>query len=106
MSCQAVVDNNKRFLDIYLGMPGSTNDAHIFWRSSLYHLAFWNNLFDARFAVDGFSPYLLGDSCYPLLHWLMVPHTRPSHLTIDEALYNRNLRKGRCVVENAFGIVK
>jgi hypothetical protein len=68
MNCQAVVDSSKRFLDLYLGMPGSTNDARILQRSSLYHLALQNNLFDARFAVDGFSPYLLGDSGYHLLH--------------------------------------
>jgi hypothetical protein len=88
MKCQAVVDSNKCFLDLYLGMPGSTNDARILRRSSLYHLALRNNLFDARFAADGFSPYLLGDSGYPLLHWLMVPHRGPGHLTIAEALYN------------------
>jgi len=27
MNCQAVVDSEKRFLDLYLGMPGSTNDS-------------------------------------------------------------------------------
>jgi hypothetical protein len=36
----------------------------------------------------------------------MVPHKGPGHLTIAEALYNRKLRKGRCVVENAFNILK
>jgi hypothetical protein len=29
LNCQAVVDSNKRFLDLYLGMPGSTNDAKV-----------------------------------------------------------------------------
>jgi hypothetical protein len=29
LNCQAVVDSNKRFLDLYLGMPGSTNDARV-----------------------------------------------------------------------------
>jgi hypothetical protein len=106
INCQAVVDSSKRFLDLYLGMPSSTNDARILRRSSLYHLTLRNNLFDARFAADGFSPYLLEDSGYPLLHSLMVPHRGPGHLTIAEALYNRKLRKGRCVVENAFGILK
>jgi hypothetical protein len=27
LNCQAVVDSNKRFLDLYIGMPGSTNDT-------------------------------------------------------------------------------
>jgi hypothetical protein len=29
LNCQAMVDSNKRFLDLYLGMPGSTNDARV-----------------------------------------------------------------------------
>jgi hypothetical protein len=31
------VDSQKQFLDLYLGMPGSTNDARVLRRSSLYH---------------------------------------------------------------------
>ena len=67
LNYQAVVDSNKWFLDLYLDMPGSTNDARVLRRSSLYHLAMFENLFDARHAVEGFSPYLLGDNGYPLL---------------------------------------
>jgi hypothetical protein len=37
LNCQAVVDSQKQFLDLYLGMPGSTNDARVLRRSSLYH---------------------------------------------------------------------
>jgi hypothetical protein len=106
LNCQAVVDSNKRFLDLYIGMPGSTNDACILRRSSLYHLAMHNNLFDARDSVDGFAPYLIGDFGYPLLPWLMVPHRGLQQLTATERLFNRKLRRGRCVVENAFGILK
>jgi hypothetical protein len=67
LNCQAVVDNNKRFMDLYLGMPGSTNDARVLQQSSLYHLAMSEKLFDACHDVEGFNPYLLGDSSYPLL---------------------------------------
>jgi hypothetical protein len=106
LNCQAVVDSNKRFLDLYLGMPGSTNDARVLRRSSLYHLATSQNLFDARDTVEGFSPYLLGDSSYPLLPWLMVPHKNVRNLSVLDTLFNRKLKKGHCVVENAFGILK
>jgi hypothetical protein len=106
LNCQAVVDNNKRFMDLYLGMPGSTSDARVLRRSSLYHLAMSENLFDACHAVEGFSPSLLGDSGYLLLPWLMVPHKNVRNLSLLETLFNRKLRKGRCVVENAFGILK
>ena len=62
LNCQAVVDSNKRFLDLYIGMLGSTNDTRVLRHSSFYQLATSQNLFDACYAVDGFSPYFLGDS--------------------------------------------
>jgi hypothetical protein len=74
LNCQAVIDNNKQFLDLYLGILGSTNDGRYLQRSSLYHLATSENLLDACHVVEGFNPYLLGDSGYPLLPWLMVRH--------------------------------
>ena len=67
LNCQAVVDSEKRFLDLYLGMPGSTNDSRVLRRSSLFDLAMHNNLFDDQHDVQGFSPYLIGDLGYPLL---------------------------------------
>ena len=106
LNCQAVVDSNKRFLDLFLGMPGSTNDSRMLRRSSLHHLAMHGNLFDRVNGDDGFSPFLIGDSGYPLLPWLMVPHRGPGQLSLAEELFNRRLRRGRCVVENAFGILK
>ena len=106
LNCQAVVDSNKRFIDLFLGMPGSTNDARMLRRSSLHHLGMHNNLFDREHAVEGFAPFLIGDSGYPLLPWLMVPHRGPGQLSIAEQLFNRRLRRGRCVVENTFGILK
>lgn len=106
INCQVVVDSEKRFIDLYLGMPGSTNDIRVLRRSSLYSLAMHGNLFDAQYAVDGHSPYLIGDLGYPLLPWLMVPHKVVGNLSVSESLFNKKLRKGRCVVENAFGILK
>lgn len=106
MNCQAVVDSKKRFLDLYIGMPGSTHDMRVLRRSSLYRMALYENLFDARFGLEGFSPYLIGDSGYPLMSWLMVPHRVHRRFTVLESLFNRRLRAGRCVVENAFGILK
>lgn len=56
--------------------------------------------------MDGFSPYLLGDYGYPLLLWLMVLHRDGGQFSISETLFNWKLRKGSCVIENAFGILK
>jgi len=74
LNCQAVVNSNKCILDLYLGMLGSTNDLCMLSRSTLYHKAMQNLLWDIRASFDGFSPYLLGDSGYPLTNWLMVLH--------------------------------
>ena len=87
-------------------MPGSTNDSRMLRRLSLHHLAMHGNLFDRVNGDDGFSPFLIGDSGYPLLPWLMVPHRGPWQLSLAQQLFNRRLRRGRCVVENAFGILK
>lgn len=106
LNCQAVVDSDKRFIDLFIGMPGSTNDARMLRRSSLYNMAMHGTLLDPRQSVHGFTPSIIGDLGYPLLPWLMVPHGTYNQLTVAETLFNKKLRRGRCVVENAFGILK
>lgn len=106
INCQAVVDSEKRFLDLYVGMPGSTNDSRMLRRSSLYTMATESTILSAQHAVDNFTPYIIGDLGYPLLPWLMVPHRTQAPLSVSESLFNRRLRRGRCVVENTFGILK
>jgi hypothetical protein len=106
LNCQVVVDLDKKFLDLYLGMPGSTHDVCVLRQSSLYHMAQNENLFDPCLGIDGFSPYFLGESGYPLLPWLMVSHLLHWRFFVLKAVFNRHLRAGRCVVENAFGILK
>ena len=69
-------------------------------------MAMYSNLFDRHNGMDGFAPYLVGDSRYPLLLWLMVLHRKPTQLSLAEQLFNTRLRKGRCDIDNAFGILK
>jgi hypothetical protein len=107
---QAVVDRWKRFLDVAVGMPGSTHDSRMLRRPSLYLQAENGNLFDEGMNVDGFTPYLLSDGGYPLKQWLITPH-RDGHGRADQRsghdrLYNKKLSQGRSIVENAFGILK
>ena len=106
MNCQAVVDSSKRFLDLYVGMPGYTNDSRMLRRSTLFCRGQQRTLWDLRVSFNGFAPYLLGDSGYPLLPWLMVPHRHQAPLIVADTLFNRKLSKGRAVVENAFALLK
>jgi hypothetical protein len=106
---QAVVDRYKRFLDLSVGMPGSTNDVRVLRWSSLYRLATTTNqLFDIAYSQEGFSPYLIGDKDYPLFPWLITPYRDlpTGNRSLQERLFNRKLSTGRCVVENAFGFLK
>jgi hypothetical protein len=110
MQMQAIVDRNKRFLDLAIGMPGSTHDSRMLRRSSLFQQAENGTLFEEGCSFDGFSPYFLGDSGYPLKQWLMTPYRdglgRARNRTVLERLFNKRLSRGRSVVENSFGILK
>lgn len=108
MQCQAVVDRSKKFIDISVGMPGSTNDVRQLRRSMLYHKAITNTLFDPTDSVEGFVPHLIGDKGYPILPWLITPYRDipGGRRSVQELLFNRKLSRARSVVENAFGILK
>jgi hypothetical protein len=102
------VDSKKRFIDLVVGMPGSTNDSRTLCRNGLYANVQHRRILNDRHRVqhEGFSPYLLRDKGYPLLSWLMVPHKEDRPLNVLERLYNKRLCRGRCIVENAFGLLK
>jgi len=65
-----------------------------------------NMLVDDQQTFEGFTLYLIGDQGYPLLPWFIVPYQTVGHPSIVEALFNKKLRRGQCVVENAFSILK
>ncbi len=46
MVAQVVVDNQKRFMDVYVGLPGSVNDFGVLKKSKLYQCAIHRGLFD------------------------------------------------------------
>ena len=107
---QAVVDRSKRFLDLSVGMLGSTHDSRVLRRSALYQQAESGILFYEGMNVNGFTPYLLGDARYPLKQWLMALYRhalgRADARSVVDRLYSKRLSRGRSVIENAFGILK
>ncbi|KAI4471963.1 hypothetical protein MML48_1g00799 [Holotrichia oblita] len=95
---QAVCDDKKQFLDVFCGEPGSMHDARVLRRSDLY----------AKASRDGLPAgrYLLGDSAYPNLPWLVTPFRGTGHLTAQQRQFNYKHSSSRIVIENTFGMLK
>jgi hypothetical protein len=78
---QALVDSEGRFLDVSAGWPNSMKPENILHESKLYH-----DIEESKELLQGPSyklsdgslipQYILGDSCFPLLPWLLTPYNR------------------------------
>lgn len=101
INLQAVVDADMRFTNIYCGEPGSLHDARVFRRSSLYETA---NI-DKAILFPG-QTFILGDSAYPCLSWLVPPFRDNGHLTNQQKEFNFMHSSTRIMVEKAFGQLK
>ena len=111
MLIQAVVDHEYLFRNLCIGWPGSVHDARVLANSSLYKKVINGQIFlgignHAQIQGHPIRPFLVGDSAYPLLPWLIKPFSFSSSLTSEQKLFNYRISKGRVVVENAFGRLK
>lgn len=95
---QAVVDHEKLFIDVCCGEHGSLHDARVLRRSSLYERAQNNDYFGGYF--------IIGDSAYPALDWLVTPFRDTGNLTEREKTFNFKLSSTRMIVEHSFGLLK
>ena len=109
MLIQAVVDYKYCFLDIYTGWPGSVHDARVLAHSTFYKKANAGQLLShtTKTICEASIPvFVIGDSVYPMLPWLMKPYNQPSVDSSEKRIYNYRISRGRIVVEIAFGRLK
>ncbi|KAF9818152.1 hypothetical protein SFRURICE_003893 [Spodoptera frugiperda] len=91
VNVQAVVGPFGNFMDIVARWAGSTHDSRIFQMC----------LLRTKHIQQQHTGYLIGDSGYPCLRFLLTPVSTPT--THAEQVYNRVHVKTRNVVERTFG---
>ena len=105
---QAVVNGEKRFLDVAAGFPGSMHDARIFKNSAICQKIMNGELLNeptVRVQNREVKPFLLGDSAYPISTSLLKPYPEGTR-DPKEIHFNKELSRARVSVECAFGILK
>lgn len=93
---QAVCNENRKIIDVFIGYPGSVHDSRVFRISPLKN--------DLRHKCGRY--FLLGDSGYPLQEHLLTPFKDMGNLTPRQQNYNVKLAKNRYIIEHTFGILK
>ena len=119
MTCRAIVDYKKRFIDIEAGWPGSVGDGRI-WNCSALKMRYqaWLSQFPSSSLATGLlatgeqvlediPPFILADSAY-LNTKHMVTTFKTTECVRDPVICALNKKVGgaRYHVENAFGILK
>ncbi|CAG8514486.1 194_t:CDS:1 [Cetraspora pellucida] len=95
---QGVVDHKGLFINYDIGWPASVHDAKVFQNSNIYKQS--TTFFEGE-------EYLLGDSAYPLLPFIITPFKVPNGSQKQQQInYNIKHSKTRVVVEQAFGRLK
>ncbi|XP_067234860.1 putative nuclease HARBI1 [Chanodichthys erythropterus] len=95
---QAVCDSTGRFLNIFVGYPGSVHDTRIFKNSPLYY--------NAEYPPPGY--FLLGDGGYPCIDTpicVITPFKMPLQGPVQER-FSRCHSRGHTIIERAFGMMK
>ncbi|RXN13240.1 nuclease HARBI1 [Labeo rohita] len=95
---QAITDHKGKFIDIFVGYPGSVHDARVLKNSPVYT----GRLYPPA------GKCILGDGGYPCLSapiCLITPYREPVQNPV-QARFNAKHARARNVVERAFGMLK
>ncbi|XP_010526381.1 PREDICTED: putative nuclease HARBI1 [Tarenaya hassleriana] len=97
ITVQGVVNSEGIFTDVCIGNPGSLTDDQILEKSSLFRQRAARGLLR-----DG---WIVGNSGFPLMDWLMVPYTR-QNLTWTHYAFNERIGEIQAVAKAAMGRMK
>ncbi|KAM6992375.1 uncharacterized protein LKV04_008427 [Tautogolabrus adspersus] len=95
---QGICDSTGKFLDIFVGYPGSVHDTRVLRNSPVF----------VRGCYPPAGYFIVGDGGYPCLNapvTLITPYWEPLRGRV-EARYNAHHARGRCIIERAFGMMK
>uniref|UniRef100_A0A3Q3F1G4 DDE Tnp4 domain-containing protein n=1 Tax=Labrus bergylta TaxID=56723 RepID=A0A3Q3F1G4_9LABR len=95
---QAICDHRGKFLDVFVGYPGSVHDARVLRHSDVYV----HQLYPPQ------AWFLIEDGGYPCIQdpiTLITPYQEPVQSPVHRR-FNGKLSRARLVVEQAFGIMK
>ncbi|CAM4635429.1 unnamed protein product [Leuciscus chuanchicus] len=95
---QAVCDHQGRFIDTYVGWPGSVHDARVLRHSPLFR----------RSVYPPPGQFILADGGYPCLQHplpLITPYKRPVR-GVGAQRFNVHHSRARSIIERAFGMMK
>lgn len=103
---QALVDSEGRFLDVSAGWPSTMKPEAILRQTKLYL-----GIEESRELLNGpmyklsdansIPQYILGESCFPLLPWLLTPYVRAN----EEDSFGSSEREFNSVHSRAMGLV-
>ncbi|KAF8401031.1 hypothetical protein HHK36_014334 [Tetracentron sinense] len=96
ITVQGVVDQRGVFTDVCIGWPGSMPDDQVLENSILYKRANGGQLKDV---------WIVGNSGYPLMDWVMVPYTH-QHLTWTQHAFNEKIGEIQSIAKESFARLK
>ncbi|KAJ6350189.1 hypothetical protein OIU78_006375 [Salix suchowensis] len=108
MLLQAIVDPDMRLRDVIVGYPGSLSDAIVLQNSSFYKLSEEGKRLNGKKIElqEGMElgEYIIGDSGFPLLSWLLTPYQNA--LSDHQAEFNKRHSATQVVAQIALARLK
>ncbi|KAL3530700.1 hypothetical protein ACH5RR_010022 [Cinchona calisaya] len=109
MPLQAIVGPNLKFLDVVTGFPGKLTEGKLLQQSGFYHKCITGERLNGekvKLSEEAeLQEYIVGDSAYPLLPWLLTPY-QGNELSQTKADFNERLFAAHNVARRALARLK